>query len=118
MIYTLMIELFTKLVDKFNCISNTRRIESLEERMKVVEGNVYTKEWIDQLNTTNEEKHEIQMSNVEKAIHEMSLGLKENHLALMSKYDQSERRITENAIKLSGIDASLQMMNDMTRSRK
>lgn len=113
-----MIELFTKLIDKFNCISNTRRIESLEERMKAVEGNVYTKEWIDKLNTANDEKHEIQMSNVEKAIQDLSLGLKENHTALITKYDQSERRITENAIKLSGIDASLKLMSDMTRPRK
>lgn len=110
-----MIELFSKLVEKFNCISNTRRIESLEDRMKTMEGNVYTKEWIDNLNMNMDEKHHMQMSSVEKAIQELSSGLKENHQTLLSKYDQSERRITENAIKLSGIDASIQLM---TRSKK
>jgi len=113
MVIYVMIDIIVKLIDKLNCISNTKRIELLEKRMDHLDENVYTKGWIDKLQETNEEKHIIEVSNLDKTLSEMTLNLKENHTALMKKYEESDKRITGNAIKLSGIETAINMMHNI-----
>ena len=100
-----------KLADKLNCINLSKRVQTLEDKIDKMQEEYYTKEWIDHLNESNEEKHTIQMSNLEKAIHEMSSNLKENHKTLIDKYERSDQRITDNAVKLSSIDTALSIIS-------
>lgn len=103
-------DLIVKLIDKFNCISNTKRIDILEKRMDYLDEHVYTKEWIDKLQETIQDKHVIEVSNLNKTLNELSSQLKDNHTALIKKYEESDTRITGNAIKLSGIETAINMM--------
>jgi uncharacterized protein YeeX (DUF496 family) len=116
-----MLDLIIKLIDKLNCISNTKRIEILENRIDYLDNHMYTKEWIDKLQENIQDKHVIEMTNLNKTLYEMSAHLKDNHNALMKKYEESDKRITGNAIKLSGIETAINLMthsNPIASSKK
>lgn len=111
-----MWDLIGKVIEKFNCINNTKRIENLEKRVEHVENKMdheyYTKEWVNKLNEDNEKTQHQLMTSLEKAVTDMSTSIKENHNTLIQKYDQSDKRITDNAIQLSSIQTAINMMNN------
>ena len=111
-----MWDLIGKLIEKLNCINNTARIENLEKRVDHVENKMdyeyYTKEWVNKINDDNEKTQHQLITSLEKAVTDMSMNIKENHNVLMTKYDKSDKRITDNAIQLSSIQTAINMMND------
>ena len=106
-----MWDLIGKLIEKLNCINNTRRIETLEKKVENIENKMdheyYTKEWVDKLNEDNEKAQ----YNVERAFTELTSSIKDNHNVLIKKYDKSDERITNNAVQLSSIQTAINMMN-------
>jgi hypothetical protein len=106
-----MWELIGKLIEKLNCINNTKRIETLEKKVEHIENKMdheyYTKEWVDKLNEDNEKAQ----YNVERAFTELTSSIKDNHNVLIKKYDKSDERITNNAVQLSSIQTAINMMN-------
>jgi polyhydroxyalkanoate synthesis regulator phasin len=106
-----MWDLIGKLIEKLNCINNTRRIETLEKKVENIENKMdheyYTKEWVDKLNEDNEKAQ----YGVERAISELTSSIKDNHNVLIKKYDKSDERITNNAVQLSSIQTAINMMN-------
>lgn len=106
-----MWDLIGKVIEKLNCINNTKRIETLEKKVEDIEVKMeqeyYTKNWIDKLNEDNEKAQ----YSVERAITELTSNIKDNHNVLMKKYDKSDERITNNAIQLSSIQTAIDMMN-------
>lgn len=105
-----MWELIGKLIEKLNCINNTKRIETLEKKVEHIENKMdheyYTKEWVDKLNEDNEKAQ----YGVERAISELTSNIKDNHNVLIKKYDKSDERITNNAVQLSSIQTAINMM--------
>lgn len=112
-----MWDLIGKVIEKLNCINNTKRIETLEQKVEHIENKMeheyYTKEWVDKLNEDNEKAQ----YSVERAISELTSNIKDNHNVLMKKYDKSDERITNNAIQLSSIQTAIDMMNGTTKNR-